>query len=124
VEAPVLAVEARAVRDVVALALNLDLEHSPAADTLYDEAARVVSNGRERAGPPRFAAVGRGGIVTMLSLHVEVVPGGLAWAFADYRWTGADGTAAEFGTATVLLKQRTSGWKIAHAHSSQPLPWQ
>lgn len=121
---PVLAVDARAVNDLVTLALNLDVELNASADTLYDETARVIANGRERPAPPRFAAVGQGGIVTVLSLQVDVVPGGFAWAVASYRWTGADGSAPEFGVATVLLKQRASEWKIAHVHSSQALPWQ
>lgn len=123
-EAPGLAVDARAVRDVVTLALNLDVDLDAPADSLYDEAARIVSNGREQVGPPRFAALGRGGIVTLLNLQLDVVPGGFAWAVASYRWNGGDGRAPEFGVATVFLRQRAGGWKIAHVHSSQALPWQ
>ena len=123
-QAPMMAVEARAVRDVIALALDLDLAASPAADTLLDEGALIISNGRERVAPPRFAGLGAGGVVTVASVQVEIAPGGLAWAFASYRWTGDGRSAPEIGTATIVLKQRAGGWKITHAHSSQQLPWQ
>jgi len=123
-QAPQGAIEARAVRDVIALALDLDVAPSPAADTLFDDEALVISNGRETVTSPRFAAIGRGGRVTVASVQVEIAAGGLAWAFVAYRWTGEDRTAPEIGTATIILKQREGGWKITHAHSSQQLPWQ
>lgn len=119
-----MAVDARAIRDVIALALDFDLAADPAADTLLDEGALIVSNGRERPTAPRFAAIGAGGIVTIVTVQVEIAPGGLAWAFAAYRWTGEGRSAPEIGTATIVLRQRAGGWKITHAHSSQQLPWQ
>jgi len=123
-EAPATAVDARAIRNVIALALDLDVGADPAADTLLDEGALIISNGRERLTSPRFAAIGSGGIVTIATVRVEIAPGGLAWAFVAYRWTGEGRSAPEIGTATIVLKQRAGGWKIAHAHSSQQLPWQ
>ena len=123
-QAPAMATEARAVRDLIALALDLDQAASPAADTLLDEGALIIANGRERPAPPRFAAIGPGGIVTITTVQVEIAPGGLAWAFAAYRWAGEGRSAPEIGTATIVLRLRAGGWKISHAHSSQQLPWQ
>jgi len=119
-----MAVDARAIRDAIALALDLDVTADPAADTLLDEGAVIIANGRERPTAPRFAAIGAGGMVTIATVQVEIAPGGLAWAFAAYRWTGEGRSAPEIGTATIVLKQRAGGWKITHAHSSQQLPWQ
>jgi ketosteroid isomerase-like protein len=77
-----------------------------------------------RLAAPRFAGIGSGagGRVTITAANATV-SSGLAWVLVDYRWISSTEQRAEVGRATVICERRGSGWKIVHAHSSQPLPW-
>ena len=113
------------VQNVVRLALMLDAMADRSADTLYAPDAVVVGNARMRLTAPRFAGVGRAGgtgRVTMTAANATV-SGGMAWVLVDYRWISSTDQRAEVGRATVICERRGSSWKIVHAHSSQPLPW-
>ena len=113
------------VQSVVRLALALDAAGDRKADTLYASDAVVVGNARVRLAAPRFAGIGGGGggrvTVTAASASVS---GGVAWVLVDYRWFRQADQRAEAGRATVICELQGSGWKIVHAHSSQPLPWE
>jgi hypothetical protein len=113
------------VQNVVRLALTLDAAGDRQADTLYAGEAVVVGNARVRLAPPRFAGVtpGSAGRVTITAANATV-SGVLAWVLVDYRWVNAAERRAEVGRATVVCERRGSSWKIVHAHSSQPLPWE
>lgn len=50
--------------------------------------------------------------------------GRFAWVLVDYRWVSQTDRRADAGRATLICVQRGSSWKIVHAHSSQPLPWE
>jgi ketosteroid isomerase-like protein len=110
------------VENVVRLSLRLDAAADRKADTLYTSDAVVVGNARLRLAAPRFAGIGSGGRVTITAANATV-SGGLAWVLVDYRWISSTEQRAEVGRATVICERRGSGWKIVHAHSSQPLPW-
>jgi ketosteroid isomerase-like protein len=113
------------VETVVRLALTLDAAGDRRADTLYSGDAVVVGNARIRLAAPRFAGIAATGAgrVTITAANATV-SGGLAWVLVDYRWVNAAEQRAEVGRATVICERRGSGWKIVHAHSSQPLPWE
>jgi ketosteroid isomerase-like protein len=113
------------VQNVVRLALTLDAAADRNADTLYASDAVVVGNARIRLAAPRFAGVGGAGSgrVTITAANATV-SGGLAWVLVDYRWISSAEQRADVGRATVICERRGSGWKIVHAHSSQPLPWE
>jgi len=112
------------VENVVRLSLMLDAAADRKADTLYTSDAVVVGNARMRLAAPRYAGIGSGGggRVTITAANATV-SGGLAWVLVDYRWISSTEQRAEVGRATVICERRGSGWKIVHAHSSQPLPW-
>ena len=112
------------VQNVVRHALMLDAAADRKADTLYASDAVVVGNARMRLAAPRFAGVGGAGTgrVTITAANATV-SGGLAWVLVDYRWISSTEQRADVGRATVICERRGSGWKIVHAHSSQPLPW-
>jgi len=42
----------------------------------------------------------------------------------DYSWLNPTERGEEAGRATFICERRGENWKIAHAHSSQPLPWE
>lgn len=113
------------VQDLVRLALTLDAAADRKADTLYASDAVVVGNARIRLAAPRFAGVGGAGSgrVTITAANATV-SGGLAWVLVDYRWISSAEQRADIGRATVICERRGSGWRIVHAHSSQPLPWE
>ena len=113
------------VQNVVRLALTLDAVGDRKADTLYASDAVVVGNARVRLASPRFAGIAGGGAgrVTITAANASV-SGGVAWVLVDYRWFRQADQRAEAGRATVICELRGSGWKIVHAHSSQPLPWE
>jgi len=112
------------VQNVVRLALMLDAAADRNADTLYASDAVVVGNARMRLAAPRYAGIGGAGTgrVTITAANATVSAGS-AWVLVDYRWISSTGQRAEAGRATVICERRGSGWKIVHAHSSQPLPW-
>ena len=112
------------VQNLVRLALTLDAAADRQADTLYASDAVVVGNARMRLAAPRYAGIGGAGSgrVTITAANATV-SGGLAWVLVDYRWFSSAEQRAEVGRATVICERRGSGWKIVHAHSSQPLPW-
>jgi ketosteroid isomerase-like protein len=112
------------VQNVVRLALTLDAAADRQADTLYASDAVVVGNARIRLAAPRFAGIGGAGSgrVTITAANATVASG-VAWVLVDYRWISSAEQHAEVGRATVICERRGSGWKIVHAHSSQPLPW-
>lgn len=112
------------VQNVVRLALMLDAAADRKADTLYASDAVVVGNARMRLAAPRFAGIGGAGTgrVTITAANATVSAGS-AWVLVDYRWISSADQRAEVGRATVICERRGSGWKIVHAHSSQPLPW-
>ena len=112
------------VQNVVRLALMLDAAADRKADTLYASDAVVVGNARMRLAAPRFAGIGGAGTgrATITAANATV-SGGLAWVLVDYRWISSTEQRAEVARATVICERRGSGWKIVHAHSSQPLPW-
>lgn len=114
------------VQNLVRLALTLDAAADRNADTLYASEAVVVGNARMRLAAPRFAGIGGGGAGTgrvTITAANATVSGGLAWVLVDYRWSSSTEQRTEVGRATVICERRGSGWKIVHAHSSQPLPW-
>ena len=112
------------VQNVVRLALTLDAAADRKADTLYAPDAVVVGNARMRLAAPRFAGVGGAGTGRVtISAANATVSGGSAWVLVDYRWISSTEQRAEVGRATVICERRGSSWKIVHAHSSQPLPW-
>jgi ketosteroid isomerase-like protein len=112
------------VQTVVRQALTLDAAGDRKADTLYTPDAVVVGNARVRFAAPRFAGISvpGSGRVTITAANATV-SGGMAWVLMDYRWISSTDQRAEVGRATVICERRGSGWKIVHAHSSQPLPW-
>ena len=113
------------VQSLVRLALTLDAAGDRAADTLYSSDALVVGNARVRLAAPRFAGMtsGRGGRVTVTAATVTL-EGRFAWVLVDYQWFNATERRGESGRATVICERRADTWKIVHAHSSQPLPWE
>jgi hypothetical protein len=54
----------------------------------------------------------------------ENVEGRFAWVLVDYDWTNPVEHRVEPGRATFICERRGESWKIVHAHSSQPLPWE
>jgi ketosteroid isomerase-like protein len=113
------------VQTLVRLALSLDAAGDRAADTLYASDALVIRNARVRLGAPRFAGMsgGRAGRVTVTAATVTL-EGRFAWVLLDYQWFNAAERRGEAGRATVICERRADTWKIVHAHSSQPLPWE
>ncbi|HTI04604.1 MAG TPA: nuclear transport factor 2 family protein [Gemmatimonadales bacterium] len=113
------------VEAVVRLALALDAAGDARADTLYAPDAMIIGNARVRLAAPRFAGIvsGTGGRITITAANATV-EGRVAWVLVDYRWVNPAERRAEVGRATVICERRESGWKIVHAHSSQPLPWE
>lgn len=114
------------VQALVELALTLDAAGDAHADTLYTPDALVIENARVRLAAPRYAgiSVGAAGRVTA-TVASATVESRMAWVLVDYRWTNAAERRAEAGRATIILeRQSNGGWKIVHAHSSQPLPWE
>jgi ketosteroid isomerase-like protein len=110
------------VQAIARLALALDAAGDRAADTLYAPDAMAVANARVRLAAPRLAGVGNGGRVTITAATVTL-EGRFAWVMLDYRWINAEQRLAEAGRATFVFERRERGWKIAHLHSSQLLPW-
>lgn len=113
------------VQALVRLALTLDAAGDRAADTLYTSDALVMGNARVRLGAPRFAGMsgGRSGQVTVTAATVTL-EGRFAWVLVDYQWFSTAERRGEAGRATVICERRANTWKIVHAHSSQPLPWE
>ena len=111
------------VQSLVRLALTLDAAGDRQADTLYASDAIVIGNARVRLAAPRFAGIAYGGRVTITAANATVA-GRVAWVLVDYRWVNQAERRAETGRATVICELRGNGWKIVHAHSSQPLPWE
>lgn len=113
------------VQTLVRLALTRDAAGDRSADTLYTSDALIVGNARVRLGAPRFAGIAAGGAgrVTITAANATV-EGRLAWVLVDYRWVNPAERRAEVGRATVICERRGDSWKIVHAHSSQPLPWE
>jgi hypothetical protein len=103
-------------------ALAADAAADRGADSLYTPDATVVANARIRVAAPRFAGIGPGGHVAVDAASVTL-QGRFAWAMLDYRWVGATASQAEVGRATFICEEKTAGWRIIHAHSSQLLPW-
>ena len=112
------------VQALVQLALTLDATGDRQADTLYTSDAVVVGNARVRLAAPRFAGITIGSGRVTISAANATVEGRLAWVLVDYRWVNPAERRAEVGRATVILERRGESWKIVHAHSSQPLPWE
>src|SRR6266545_1532724 len=69
----------------------------------------------------RTAAAPAGVTIAAASATVE---GGMAWVPVDYQWVKPAERRVEAGRATFICERREGGWKIVHAHSSQPLPWE
>ena len=113
------------VQALVGLALTLDAAGDRSADTLYTSEAVVVGNARVRLGAPRFAGISSGGTGRVtISAASATVEGRLAWVLVDYRWVNPAERRVEAGRATFICERRGNSWKIVHAHSSQPLPWE
>lgn len=112
------------VQSLVQLALTLDAVGDIHADTLYAPDALVIGNARVRQVAPRFAGISVGQGSVTATVANATVEGQVAWVLVDYRWTNPAERRAEAGRATIILEKRNNGgWKIVHAHSSQPLPW-
>ena len=114
------------VEAVVRLAIALDATGDRGADTLYTPEAIVIRNARGRLAAPRFAGItsttGAGRVtITAATANVE---GRFAWVLVDYSWLNPTERGEEAGRATFICERRGENWKIAHAHSSQPLPWE
>jgi SnoaL-like domain len=112
---------------VVRLAIALDATGDRSADTLYTPDAVVIRNARGRLAAPRFAGItsttGAGGGVTITAATANV-EGRFAWVLVDYDWLNPTEGRLETGRATFICERRGENWRIAHAHSSQPLPWE
>ena len=113
------------VQALVRLALTLDAAGDRRADTLYTSDAVVVGNARVRLAAPRFAGITSAstGRVTITAANATV-EGRLAWVLVDYRWVNPADRRAEASRATFICERRGDSWRIVHAHSSQPLPWE
>ncbi|MEX2155309.1 MAG: nuclear transport factor 2 family protein [Gemmatimonadales bacterium] len=111
------------IQALVRLALTLDAAGDRRADTLYAPDALVIGNARVRLAAPRFAGIGPGGRVTITAATVNL-EGRFAWMLVDYRWVNQTDRRVEAGRATFICEQRENKWRIVHAHSSQPLPWE
>ena len=109
---------------LVRLALTLDAAGDRHADTLYTSDALVVGNARVRLAAPRFAGITIGAGRVTISAANATIEGRLAWVLVDYRWVNPAERRAEAGRATFICERRGESWKIVHAHSSQPLPWE
>jgi len=111
----------------VRLALVLDATGDRAADTLYSGDAVVVGNARIRLTAPRYAGIAPrpdgAGRVNVSAATVNLA-GTQAWVLVDYQWTNVAERRVEAGRATFICERRGANWKIVHAHSSQPLPWE
>ena len=71
-----------------------------------------------------FAGITIGaGRVTTTAANATI-EGRVAWVLVDYRWVNPAERRAEVGRATIICERRGERWKIVHAHSSQPLPWE
>ena len=112
------------VQALVQLALTLDAAGDRNADTLYAADALVVGNARIRQAAPRFAGITIGAGQVTISAANATIEGRVAWVLVDYRWVNPAERRAEVGRATVICERRGESWKIVHAHSSQPLPWE
>jgi len=113
------------IQNVVRLALTLDAAGDRQADTLYAPDAVVVGNARVRLAAPRFAGItNQSGGRVLITAANATVEGRWAWALVDYRWVNQAERRGEVGRATFICELRRNGWKIVHAHSSQPLPWE
>jgi hypothetical protein len=112
------------VQALVQLALTLDAAGDRHADTLYTADALVVGNARIRQAAPRFAGITIGAGRVTVSAANATIEGRVAWVLVDYRWFNPAERRAEVGRATVICERRGESWKIVHAHSSQPLPWE
>lgn len=112
------------VQALVQLALTLDAAGDRNADTLYTADALVVGNARVRTAAPRFAGLTPGAGRVTLSAANATIEGRLAWVLVDYQWINPAERRAEVGRATFICERRGESWKIVHAHSSQPLPWE
>jgi ketosteroid isomerase-like protein len=113
------------VQSIVRLALDLDAAGNTQADTLYEPDALIIGNARVRLAAPRFAGISVGPGRVTATVANATVEGRVAWVLVDYRWTNSVERRAEAGRATIILERRgNGGWKIVHAHSSQPLPWE
>ena len=113
------------VQAMVELALRLDAAGDAHADTLYAPDALVIENARVRLAAPRYAGISVGAGRVTATVASATVESRMAWVLVDYRWTNAAERRAEAGRATIILEKRSNGgWKIVHAHSSQPLPWE
>jgi hypothetical protein len=110
------------VQALVQLALTLDAAGERQADTLYSSDALIIGNARVRLAAPRFAGIANGGRVVITAANATI-EGHVAWVLVDYRWMNPAERRTEVGRATVICERRSSGWKIVHVHSSQPLPW-
>ncbi|HEV2672847.1 MAG TPA: nuclear transport factor 2 family protein [Gemmatimonadales bacterium] len=111
---------------VVRLAIARDASGDRSADTLYTPDAIVIRNARARLAAPRFAGItsaAGGGRVT-ITAATAIVEGRFAWVLVDYNWVNPTERGVEGGRATFICERRGEDWKIAHAHSSQPLPWE
>lgn len=111
------------IQALIRLALTLDAAGDRGADTLYAPDALVIGNARVRLAAPRFAGIGPGGRITITAATVNL-EGRFAWVLVDYRWVNQADRRVEAGRATFICELRESRWKIVHAHSSQPLPWE
>lgn len=110
------------VRAVVRRAMELDAAGQP-ADSLYQTGSTIVANGRPRLSSPRYAGIGRGGVLSIQNISMELsLP--LAWGVVRYAWAARDGTSLEAGQATFVLERGPTGWQIVHVHSSLPVPWE
>jgi ketosteroid isomerase-like protein len=113
------------VQALVQLALTLDAAGDARADTLYAPDALVIGNAKVRLAAPRFAGIVTGTGRVTVSAANATVEGRVAWVLVDYTWANPAERRAEAGRATIILERRNNGsWKIVHAHSSQPLPWE
>ena len=112
------------VQALVQLALSLGAAGDRRADTLYAPDAVVVGNARIRQAAPRFAGLTIGAGRVTISAANATIEGRVAWVLVDYRWINPAEQRAEVGRATVICERRGESWKIVHAHSSQPLPWE
>jgi hypothetical protein len=112
------------VQSLVRIALTLDAAGDRSADTLYASDALVIGNARVRLAAPRFAGVTPGAGRVSINAATVTLEGRFAWVLVDYRWSNAAERRVEAGRATFICERGASTWKIVHAHSSQPLPWE
>ena len=99
----------------------------PGRGLAFREAFEQAVRYAEAIAPDRIhvmAGITSGAGRVTVTAATENVEGRFAWVLVDYNWTNPAERRIEPGRATFICERRGENWKIVHAHSSQPLPWE